>query len=68
MAETQNKKPFYEQKTFWSGAGVILSGILGLLDWITPEQATAALTIFGGLTAIFMRQGVEDSKPFTPKK
>jgi len=68
MAETQNKKPFYEQKTFWSGAGIVLSGVLGLLDWITPEQAMAAGTILAGFTAIFMREGVENSKPFMPKE
>ena len=54
--------PWYRQKTFWSGMGVVLSGLLGLFECITPEQATAALTIFGGLTAIFLRQGVEKSK------
>jgi len=57
-----DKTPFYLQKTFWSGMGVVLSGVLGLFKWITPEQTTAALTIFGGLTAIFLRQGVEKSK------
>jgi hypothetical protein len=61
----QIKKPFYLQKTFWSGGAIILSGVLGFVtQWITPEQAKAAMVIFGGLTVIFMRQAVEDSKPY----
>ena len=68
MAETQNKKRFYEQNTFWSGAGIILSGVLGFVtQWITAEQAKAAMVIFTGLTVIFMRQAVEDSKPYIPE-
>ena len=55
--------PWYLQKTFWSGMAVILTGVLGLFtDVLTSEQTAAIMTIFGGLTAIFLRQGVEKSK------
>jgi len=55
--------PWYRQKTTWSGMGIILTGLLGLFtDVLTSEQTAAIMTIFGGLTAIFLRQGVEKSK------
>jgi len=55
--------PWYLQKTFWSGMAVILTGVLGLFtDVLTSDQTAAIMTIFGGLTAIFLRQGVEKSK------
>ena len=51
------------QKTFWSGMGIIITGVLSLFtDVLTTEQTAAIMTIFGGLTAIFLRQGVEKSK------
>jgi hypothetical protein len=57
------KTPWYRQKTTWSGFGVILTGTLALFtNVLTPEQTTAIMTIFGGLTAIFLRQGVEKAK------
>jgi hypothetical protein len=57
------KIPWYRQKTTWSGFGVILPALLGLFtDVLTPEQITAIMAIFGGLTAIFLRQGVEKAK------
>jgi hypothetical protein len=61
----QIKKPFYRQRTFWSGMGFVVSGLLGFVaEWITPEQAKAAMIVFGGLSIVFMREAVENSKPF----
>lgn len=55
-----DQKPFYLQKTFWAGMGVILTGVLALFtNVLTPEQTTAIITIFGGLTAIFLRDAVK---------
>lgn len=55
--------PWYRQKTTWSGAAVVLTGILGLFtDVLTTEQTGAIMTIFAGLTAIFLRQSVEKTK------
>jgi predicted ribosomally synthesized peptide with SipW-like signal peptide len=57
------KVEWYRQKTFWSGLGVIVTGVLALFtDVMTQEQSAAVMTIFGGLTAIFLRQGVEKKK------
>lgn len=62
-----DKKPWYQQKTFWAGAGIIVTGLVKIFsDVLTPEQAAAIVTIFVGLGAIFMRQSVENSKPTIP--
>jgi hypothetical protein len=58
------QKVWYLQKTFWSGLGIVLTGVLELFtDVLTPGQAGAIMTIFGGLTAIFLREAVEKTKP-----
>lgn len=58
------QKKFYTQKTFWSGLGIVLTGVLALFtDVLTTEQTAAIMTIFGGLTAIFLREAVEKTKP-----
>jgi hypothetical protein len=55
--------PWYLQKTFWSGLSFILTGVLGFYaEVLTPEQTKSIMTIFGGLTIIFLRQGVEKTK------
>lgn len=54
--------PFYRQKTFWSACGIIVGGVMQLFPTIfSPEVSGSVMVIFGGLTAIFMRQGVEKS-------
>ena len=56
-------KKWYLQKTFWSGLGIVLTGVLKLFtDVFTPEQTAAIMTIFAGLTAIFLREAVEKTK------
>jgi len=58
-----NKVPFYKQKTFWSACGVIVGGIMQLFPTVfLPDVSSSVMVIFVGLTAIFMRQGVEKSK------
>ena len=60
--------PWYSQKTTWAALATIVTGILGFFtDVLTPEQTAGVMTIFGGLTAIFVRQGVEKTKPPAPK-
>jgi len=54
-------KPFYRQKTFWTAVAAFLSTLLPTVgvDEETTRNITTALL---ALTAIFLRQGVENSK------
>lgn len=50
-------KPFHKSKTFWTA----VSGIVGAVGaWQTGavDAATAAQTVFGGLLAVFLRDGM----------
>lgn len=48
-------KPLIKTRTFWTGAGSLLSGI-GLI--VTGNKADGLQLIFTGLTAIFLRSAV----------
>ena len=55
--------PWYSQKTTWAAVLTIVTGVFGFsTDFLTPEQTAAIMTLFGGVTAIFGRQGIEKSK------
>lgn len=55
------KKKWYEQKTFWTGVGIVLTAL-----WPALLAKDLALVkpeiVLAGLGLIFMRQGVENSK------
>jgi len=54
--------PWYKQKTTWSGIGAIIVAVGGIVSG-TIEVQTAIEMIVTALLAIFLRQGVEKSKP-----
>lgn len=58
----KNKVPWWKQKTTWA-AGLAAIGVIG--SFITGEMALMpAITAFvAAIAAIFMRQGIEKSKP-----
>jgi len=57
------RKKWYLQKTFWSGMGIVVTGVLEMFtDVLTPGQCGAIMTIFAGLTAIFLREAIEKTK------
>ena len=56
------KIPFWKQKTTWTGImGAIASGAGAITGAVDPY--TGLMGFLGSLAAIFMRQGVEKSKP-----
>ena len=57
------KKKFYKQKTFWAALALIATNAMPLFGAGVQAVHAAQVTI-GALTAIFMRQGVEESKFF----
>jgi len=58
---------WYQQKSSWAAMATMLTGAMGFWTGVlTPEQTAGIMAIFGGLTAIFVRQGVEKSKPEVP--
>jgi len=59
--------PWYSQKSTWAAITTMVTGCLGFFtDIMTPQQTAGVLTIMGGITAIFIRQGVEKTKPVPP--
>lgn len=57
------KKKYYQQKTFWAAIALMATNLLPIFGASAVTVHAAQVTI-GALTAIFMRQGVEDSKFF----
>lgn len=56
--------PFYKQKTFWSCIGAIVVAVGGIVS-NTIDTGTAVEMIVTAVIGIFLRQGVEKSKPQT---
>ena len=56
------KKPWFEQKTFWTGVTMFIVAVLPAFTSITTEQVTAIEAALAGLALIFLRQGVESNK------
>ena len=55
-------KPWYKQKTTWTGVSMMVAAILPVFTSLSPQQIAAIGTVLGGLGLIFLRQGVEGSK------
>lgn len=56
------KKPWYKQKTTWTGIIAIVAAAVGAATGTMPI-AMAVQTGLTGLIGIFLRQGVEATKP-----
>jgi len=54
-------KPFYKQKTFWTGATAVIGGAVGYFTG-AMGAVEAIQTAGAGLAVIFLRQGVESNK------
>lgn len=58
--------PFWKQKTFWSCVGAIVVAVGGVVSG-TIEAQVAIELVATALIGIFLRQGVEKSKPSNEK-
>ena len=58
----KKKKKFYEQKTFWAAVTLAATAFAPQFLAMNPGQIDAARTLIIAAGAIFMRQGVENSK------
>lgn len=57
------KIPWYRQKTVWASLGIILGALMQLFPAVFPPGTSeSVMVIFGALTAIFMRAGIEKTK------
>ena len=55
------KKPWYLQKTLWTGVAAIIAGGAGLATG-NMDSGTAIQTILGGIAVIFGREAIEGLK------
>jgi hypothetical protein len=55
------KKPWYKQKTTWTGVAAILAGGAGIATG-SMDSSAAIQTIIGGLALIFGRDAIESLK------